>query len=114
VRERWARAAVVAASRVFIREVGTGGSLAGMLGVTVRTVADTAGFAAGVGAFFAGEAAVVAVAARGLLFTNAAVMGVEEKLRCGIRHAKGTALDEDAESIRESPLRTRGAAIARM
>jgi len=102
---------LVAGSKEEMREVGTRGSFAGKLGVTVRAGADAeAGFEVAVVFIVLGEVVVVVVvAARGALLANAEAMGEEEKLRCGILNARGADLDD--ETTKRSPLRARGAAM---
>lgn len=70
-----------------LRAVGTGGSFTGKLGVTVRWVEAYDGLVGVTGLVAVAEDAgfavvlVVAVDARGVLFTNAAEAGDEEKAR---------------------------------
>jgi hypothetical protein len=105
-----------------VREVGTGDSFAGKLGVTVRAgagtgeaagleaVVEVVGMVLGGGVPAAGLAAEgVVELARGTLFANAEEIGEEQKLRCGILHVVGA--DLDAEMAKESPLRARETAI---
>ena len=84
--------------------MGTGGSFAGIWGVTVRCwdveVLVDAGFAA------------VEVAAAAFGAVAYAARRVEaEKLRCGVRYAIGAALDDEAARRAEKPLRAGTAAI---
>jgi hypothetical protein len=104
-------------SAVELREVGTGGSLAGKEGTTVRAgVGELC--AAGLGAAegeveVAGFAVVVVLdvevvaAAFGVLPGGIhAVRAVEEeKLWCCIRYARGADLEDEAEMRAETPLR---------
>jgi hypothetical protein len=114
VRERWKRASTAAVSAVLLRCVGTGGSVAGNEGLTVRwavadcaapaEVVDDAGFAGVVVVPVAGFAVVVVVGAALDGVTHAARLAEDEMVRCDIRYAQGAALDEEAEMRAEKPL----------
>jgi hypothetical protein len=126
VSERLERASLAAASAELLRWVGTGGSVAGKDGVTVRWAAaaaaradvvvdEAAGFAgaAVVDAVVEGLAVEVVVAGAALAEDTQAVRdAVEEMLRCDIRYAEGAARD-DADAVRraEKPLRADVVAI---
>lgn len=134
MRERCERAATAADSAELFRVVGTGGSLAGNCGVTVRggvvvvagftavaVVVVVAGFAAldvvvvaPEDAGFAAELEVLVVAAALGVVAYAAQMRDEEKLQCCIRCGSCAALGEEAVRRADMPLRARIAAIMRV
>lgn len=111
---------MVRVSREWVRVVGTGGSLAGNDGITVRCwVVVDEGFAAVVvaevaevvDAGFAGFAAVAVAAAAFGVVAIAVRTAEEEKLQCAVRYAMGAALDDEADKSAEKPLRAGIAAI---
>jgi hypothetical protein len=126
VRERCERASWAAVSAEALRRVGTGASLRGKEGVTVRWgVVDGAGFAAvvvvvaGLAAadvLVDGLAAVVEVvaAAFGGVGDHAARSEDEEKPRGGMRYANWGDREVDDVNRAEKPLRACDVAIVRM
>lgn len=90
VKERWARASFARDSAVLVRVVGIGGSLAGMVGVTVLWAVAPVVFAAVIA---------LAAAARGA-DVNAPRAGEVEKRWRDIRYADGVALDAAVDDKR--------------
>jgi hypothetical protein len=115
VSERCCRAADAAVSAVLLRVVGTGASLAGNWGSTVRcgvdVVAGLGAVAVEVGGLVAVEVLVVVVGAGLGVVAYAAKMRDEEKLRCCIRVPIVEVLGDEADSRTATPLRVGVAAI---
>lgn len=107
VRERWERASE---STVEVREVGTGGSVAGKEGRTVRwgvdgvEAAGLAGVLDVVAAGLAGVVLVLVVAAAFAGVAHAARRVDVAKVRVVIRYADDVALDDDDDTRAEKPL----------